>query len=188
MDVGNRELSELECFALGLIWQFGPCSPYDVRQHLRNSPSTQWSGSAGAIYPLVRRLERRGLLISKTESTGRRRRRMYRLTRPGLDALRRWIGPPLAEEAISAVYDPLRSRARYLGLLKPKDRQRWIEAARDALQVVEDAIADWDETYRDSGDEFLRATTRHGRLDVLARRQWLDELTRIAARADDAKS
>jgi hypothetical protein len=48
-----RRLSELEAAVLGLVWSDGPCTAYAVRRTVQNSLSTQWSGSAGAVYPVV---------------------------------------------------------------------------------------------------------------------------------------
>lgn len=176
--VRKRRYSELECFTLGLVWQLGPCSPYDVRRHMLGSPSTQWSASAGAIYPLVRRLHRRGLLSVKAKRTGKRARRVYRVTPAGMGVLRGWIGPPLDPEAITAVYDPLRSRARFLAAVPREQRRRWVAAAQAALEEVAARIRRWDEVYGSSGDPIAPLITRHGELDVRARSQWLEELRR----------
>ena len=74
-----RELSELEYVVLGVVRQEAPCTPYVIRQVFAHSPSSYWSGSAGAIYPLVRRLERRGLLESTERRRGSRTSRECRL-------------------------------------------------------------------------------------------------------------
>lgn len=176
--MAKRRYSELECFVLGLVWQLGPCSAYDVRRHMTRSPSTQWSASAGAIYPLVRRLQRRGLLSGKAERNGRRARRVYAITPAGLKALRAWIGPPLAAEAVTVAYDPLRSRARFLGALSKEQRAAWAEAARAALDEVEQRVRAWDEAYSGTGDAFSALLTRSGHLDLESRRRWIEEITR----------
>ena len=62
-----RTTSELEGAVLGVIWQEGPCTAYTIRKQFVASPSPQWSGSAGAIYPLVRRLEKKRLLALTPE-------------------------------------------------------------------------------------------------------------------------
>lgn len=164
--------SELEGFVLGLIWRLGRCSPYELRRHMQASPSSQWSGSAGAIYPLIRRLEGHGLVRSKAQNTGKRERREYELTAHGFAALRSWVGPPLAEEAVTVAHDPLRSRARFLDVLSPGERKAWIAAARAALDEVERRVREWDTEF---GDERGAAVmTASGELDVQSRREWLD--------------
>lgn len=170
-----RRYSELECFVLGVIWQLGPCSPYDVRRHLAASPSTQWSASAGAIYPLVRKLEKRKLLKSREQATGRRQRRAYTITAAGRKVLQAWMGPPLADEAITVAYDPLRTRARFLGVMTGAQRQAWVRAAMEALLEVERRVKEWQGDYG-GDDPFLALMTRNGELDVQSRRVWLRDV------------
>lgn len=173
--------SELESFVLGLVWQLGPCSPYELRAHMARSPSTQWSASAGAIYPLVRRLEASALLVSATARTGQRKRREYRITPAGVRALRKWIGPPLSD-VVTVAHDPLRTRARFLALLTPAQRLAWLEAARKALDQVEAQVQAWHRELADPADPFASCMTRSGELDVAGRRQWLQAVRKAAKR------
>jgi DNA-binding PadR family transcriptional regulator len=127
------------------------------------------------MYPLMRRLEQLGLLKSSSARTGRRERREYGITRAGVAALRTWVGPPMPPEAISVAYDPLRSRARFLGVLTENQRLAWIEAAEHALAEVASAVQRWQELL--SGDDrFMNLTTRHGEIETEARRRWLEEV------------
>lgn len=176
--MATRRPSELESFVLGLIWQLGPCSPYEMRRHMQMSPSTQWSASAGAIYPLVTRLQRRGLLLSKAAKDGKRRRREYSVTPAGLRALRAWVAPPLPPEAVTVSHDPLRSRARFLAVLTPEQRRAWVKAAKAALDEVERRVLQWDQSVRAEVPDRapVSTMTRSGLLDVAARRTWVGEV------------
>lgn len=171
----KQERSELECFIIGLLWQLGPSSAYDLRVHMRASPSTQWSASAGAIYPLLQRLEAQGLLTCENTHKGKRPRSVYTPTEDGLRALRAWIGPPLARDAATVAHDPLRSRARFLGVLTPAARRKWLVAARAALDEVEQQIIAWERSVSPK-DTFAAHMTRCGELDLEARRRWITEL------------
>jgi DNA-binding PadR family transcriptional regulator len=179
-----RELSELECFTLGLIWQIGPCTPYVIRKSMLDSPSTQWSGSAGAIYPLMRRLKTYGLLRVTQDATGRRKHETYSITPAGLKALKQWIGPPMSEEAITVTYDPLRSRARFLGVLTRRQQLAWLKAAMEVLEEVERRVKEWEKLYTDS-DEFLRLVGHTGEVDVQSRRKWMGEAIKRLSRLQD---
>jgi DNA-binding PadR family transcriptional regulator len=184
----NKRHSELECFILGLIWRAGPCTPYEVRRLLSDSPSTQWSASAGAIYPLVQRLERAGLLKSRSDRTGRRRSRLYSVTPRGTRTLRQWVGPPLAPEAVTVSHDPLRSRARFLDVLPAADRLAWAAAAGAALDEVDRRIDRWHALYAAVDDPIAPLMTASGRLDVGGRREWLQEVTKaIGIAAEPAR-
>lgn len=177
----TRRYSELECFVLGLIWQLGPCSPYDVRRHLQASPSSQWSASAGAIYPLVRRLHALKLLKVKDERTGERARRMYTLTPVGLAVLRQWIGPPLTGDAISVAHDPLRSRARFLKALSPAQRRDWVRSALATLDEVARRIRAWHDEFA-ADDPYLAMITEQGELETEARQRWLQRVAKVVAK------
>ncbi|GMU37893.1 MAG: helix-turn-helix transcriptional regulator [Phycisphaerae bacterium] len=179
--MSKRGSSELECFVLGLVWQLGPISAYDVRAHMRRSPSTQWSGSAGAIYPLMSRLHRRHWLAATRESVGRRRRTRYRITAAGRRALRAWIGPPFSPDVMTVSYDPLRSRARFLGALSPRERQRWIQGAEAALHHIEALIRTWHDEHARGSDGFRALLTIHGQLETRARRAWLRRVAEFVA-------
>lgn len=175
----GKDLSELESFVLGLVWQLGPCSPYELRMSMQRSPSTQWSASAGAIYPLVARLVRRGLLKGRAKRAGRRARREYTLTARGRKKLTEWVGPPFSREAVTVSYDPLRSRARFLGVLSATERGQWIASAREALDEVERHVRRWDETAADSVGPAAALMTSSGLRDVASRREWLADVARL---------
>jgi len=178
----RRRHSELECFVLGLIWQAGACSAYRVRRMLADSPSSQWSGSSGAVYPLLRRLERHRLVKARPGATGRRPKREYRLTAAGLRTLRAWIGPPLRNEAAGVSYDPLRSRARFLAALPPRARRSWASGARSALKETARRVKRWHSRYA-GDDPFLTLMTVHARRETAARRAWLSDVETALAYA-----
>jgi DNA-binding PadR family transcriptional regulator len=136
-----RGLTELEGCVLGLIWELAPCTAYTLRQELLQSHSPYWSGSAGAIYPLVARLERQRLVRAKDRATGKRRSKAYELTPAGLRRLVQWLGPPLTDETVGVPMDPLRTRVRFLGALPPASRAAFLADAearmRDRLTRME---------------------------------------------------
>lgn len=175
---GLPRISELEGFVLGLIWQFQPCCAYDLRCHLKACPSTQWSASTGAIYPLTRRLQNDRLIKGESKPKGKRARQMYAITQRGLRALRHWIGPPVPNDAITVTHDPLRARARFITALPMADRQRWIEHSLATLHKVDAIVTEWHDRYSPK-DAIAKVITRSGRLDLDVRRQWLTELSRI---------
>jgi DNA-binding PadR family transcriptional regulator len=178
--MSTRRPSDLECFCLGLIWSRGPLSVYTLRKHFQESPSTQWSGSAGAIYPLVERLERLGLVVGESVSQGRRQSKRYRVTDEGVEVLRAWVMPPLPPEAVTVAYDPLRARARFLGLLDPQQQRQWLDHAQESLREVGKRVEQWDEQNESEGyDVYARLMTAHGRRDVAMRAEWLREARRM---------
>lgn len=65
-----------------------PTHGYEIARALRERSDGAFDLPEGTIYPALHRLESQGLLISDWDTSGPRRRRMYRLTAPGHAALR----------------------------------------------------------------------------------------------------
>jgi DNA-binding PadR family transcriptional regulator len=176
-----RALTELEGCVLGLIWSAGSCTAYAVRAELLASPSIHWSGSAGAVYPLISRLRARGLLNARPTQHGRRRAVAYRLSPPGKAALRRWVSGTLDAWVVATPMDPLRTRLRFSGILSGPQQVRLIESARAALEAQMPEMRAFCERYRGI-DEAAYWIGRGALLIADARIAWLEELQRVRGR------
>jgi PadR family transcriptional regulator, regulatory protein AphA len=75
---------------LGLL-KFAPRTGYDVKRVTDYSTRFFWRASYGQIYPELRALEKAGLVRSREEPYGRRRRRVYELTADGERSLDDWL-------------------------------------------------------------------------------------------------
>ena len=130
-----KKLSELEAVVLGLVWAEGPCTSYAVRRVVQTSLSARWSGSAGAVYPAVARLEERGLVRRREQATGHRRSTALEITPSGTRALKSWMGPPLDPASLGIPPDPLRTRLRFLEVLPPARRRAFLDEAIESLEA-----------------------------------------------------
>jgi len=131
-------LKELEGLVLGYIFKTGPCTAYQIRKLLKSSPSAQWRGSAGSIYPLLERIERNGLIEGKDDANDKRARRSLRITSTGKKALKAWVKAGTQEELVSAVSDPVRTRVFFLDVLTSRERTKLLA---DMLSALEDFLA-----------------------------------------------
>jgi DNA-binding PadR family transcriptional regulator len=76
---------------LGLIFE-KPMSGYDLRKVFTTTAMGSFSDSPGAIYPALARLEANGLIRGTVEeSASLRKRRVFEITPPGLEALKAWL-------------------------------------------------------------------------------------------------
>ncbi len=170
--------SELENVVLGMVWADQPCTAYTVRKVFQNSPSSHWSGSAGAIYPLMRRLEGRGLLCSTARRGDRRATKLYRLTQRGRRDLEAWLSPPLPPASALMNVDPLRIRVWFLKVLPEEQR----------LAVIDEALAKMHEQLERVREEARRSwalrnaskylVDRGAVLSIRAQAAWLREVRR----------
>lgn len=173
------KLSDLELAILGVVWKRRPCTAYIVAREFVTSPSSHWSGSAGAIYPAMERLRRGGYLSAEAAATGRRKRLDYSLTRKGLTALQKWLTPPLPTNDARLTVDPLRTRSYFLASL-PEERRRAF--AVDALRQLREQIKVVDadvERYEKAGDPFSALASRGAALAMRARVAWIEELLEV---------
>ena len=91
--VSTPRLTDTSYAVLGLIERFQPITPYQLKQVAQVSILHFWSIPHTQIYTECGRLSEAGLLEERREKTGRRRR-VYRLSGAGRDALERWREDP----------------------------------------------------------------------------------------------
>lgn len=89
------ELSPVSYLVLGLIERAGQTTPYELKQ-MAASISGLWTLRHDQVYRETERLARQGLLQEDREQQGRRRRR-FRITAAGRQALTAWLATPTAE-------------------------------------------------------------------------------------------
>lgn len=141
-----RKLNELEGVCLGVIQKTQPCTAYSLRKVLKASPSSHWRASAGAIYPLLARLEDEELITGEEDEEDQRGRKYLMITARGKKAFKSWIKEITNPDLIADVYDPLRSRVFFLDALSDGEQQRFADDVLGALnqykKITEEHLAD----------------------------------------------
>ncbi len=93
----------------------GPMTGYDLLQHFDRSAAFIWAASQGQIYPELRTMESEGLLSAETALRGKRaEKRVYSVTRKGVEELHRWVGAPIAYPQNK---DPVLLKVSYLDMV-----------------------------------------------------------------------
>ncbi len=128
------DVTDIEMVILGIVEKRGPCTPYFVRKQFEHSPSPHFSSSPGSIYPIIARLESKKWLLGRDDNTGKRNRKMYRISVAGRRALRKWLTPPLPRTAVGLTYDPLRVRMYFLNSLSPDEMTQFFDETIEQLQ------------------------------------------------------
>jgi PadR family transcriptional regulator, regulatory protein AphA len=94
--MATPRLTSTSYVVLGLIEQMQPASPYDLKRAVSMGVGQFWSLPHTQLYAECGRLAEAGLLSERREEGGRRRR-IYRLTKSGSDALDRWRSEPTSD-------------------------------------------------------------------------------------------
>jgi DNA-binding PadR family transcriptional regulator len=89
-------LTPTSYLVLGLVARTGACTSYDMKTLVSHSIGYFWTFPHSQLYAEPARLVGLGLLSEEQEATGRKRR-TYRLTDAGRDALRAWLAEPTDE-------------------------------------------------------------------------------------------
>ena len=167
--------TELESCVLSIVNASAPCTAYSVRMTLAQSASSFWSGSTGAVYPLLRRLEERGLVEADDHSWGNGAKRLFRLTRAGRAELRRWART-LPEWTGATTMDAIRTRIFAFDSLTDRERRGFVERAealtRTYIRRLREEIAE----LRAAGRRWDAAGTTGGLRELEARLRWLREI------------
>lgn len=172
MSNSKRALTNLESVALAHIWRHGAMTAHELRVAFAESSAGRYSGSAGAIYPLVKRLDGAGYIRGRSDSNGAQKKKVYEITKAGQSAVEDWIFSmtPIA----MFPDDPIRTRFQYVHLLGKKDRKRWLSEAKEAVEYLDDIVK-----FEYASNEYQSASDQHILRGVLAvnrvRRRWLTE-------------
>ena len=167
-------LTELEGAVLSEIHHRLNHTAFKVRRAFQTSPSIEWSGSAGAVYPAIRRLVEAGLIESNPITTGKKGSHLS-LSHDGVAALEDWICDPV--RATSVGVDPFRLRAGLWSTLAPARRADALLALRRA---VDEELARLKVTLDDL-DPVERARSQWSIELQAMRLRWLEEQIRTSS-------
>jgi len=181
MSKSTRKLTELQGAALGVIRLTSPCTPYQVRKVFERSPSPHWTGSAGAIYPLIRNLESARLITSQRHKVGKRIGRRYSVTPAGNRVLKKWLQSAITEKTIGVPLDALRTRIGFFAVLSRSARVKLIGRVQEQLTKHVKTLRAECRRLRASGDVFSYLAMRGALLALQARQAWLEEVRRRVA-------
>lgn len=162
----------LDLAVLGLLRR-GPRHGYDLKQRLAELGFLRVS--FGALYPALRRLERKGFIAALRPTA---RRKAYRLTPAGVAAL-----DELLAEDDGELEEERRFHLRlaFFEFLEPDRRTEILRRRRSRLLGLRAETGDvLRRAERSDIDPYTLALVRHNVTKVEADIQWLDELITLA--------
>ena len=169
----ERELTTLEYVVLGLI-SIEPQSGYSIISFLEQG-IYRWSASPGSIYPILKRLEKQGVIAGELEAVHETRpRKMYRLTSIGEDLLDEWITMPFSASELLEDRDVVMLKFLFAEKRFPR------EAVLDWLSEYEESTNTYDVTRRPFFDLTHQQASPHQKLildgimmELNMQREWI---------------
>lgn len=157
-----RTPTALEYALLGLLHQ-QPQSGYDLRKIFEMTALGNYSGSPGAIYPALRRLEKHDLIEGEVDSSKEMRpRKLFRPTEAGRGRFRDWLVCDIERGDVERRMDELMLRFAFHATLD--SRAATLRFLGSFLEEVEKYVGELD---RQRG-LFPEGTPLHPRLALAA--------------------
>jgi DNA-binding PadR family transcriptional regulator len=134
--MSRRNLTPVSYVVLGLIARDGPSTPYDLKAAVARGIAYVWPFPHSQIYSETEYLAEIGLLAHEQERRGRRRR-TFRLTDAGRQALENWLREPTSDPVQIRSYGFLQL---YFGAFgRPEDM---LNLANSQIKVLEAQLQD----------------------------------------------
>lgn len=147
MTKSRAGLTELEGAIFGVLARAPSATAYRIRRVFQESRSAEWSGSAGAVYPAIRRLVVERLIKERAEADGRGTC-TYALTKAGRAAYEHWLCD--VAQAVGPGFDPFRTRAPLWIGLPPATQRKIARELKTALEeqrhILTSTIRELDES------------------------------------------
>ncbi|GAB3220890.1 PadR family transcriptional regulator [Glycomyces halotolerans] len=172
----------LELAILGLLHE-SPMHGYELRKRLLSLlGAVRAAFSYGSLYPTLKRMRQRGLIAEEVPGegnaekpllTGRRARKVYRLTPEGKEQFAQLMadaGPETADEALFGVHFAFFSRT------DPATRLRILEARRRRVEERRERIREALARTAERLDAYGLELQRHGLETAEREVRWLNEL------------
>jgi DNA-binding PadR family transcriptional regulator len=165
------DLTDHEGTFLALVLRVQPVTAYEVSRIYQESPVSSFNTSKGKIYPMIRRLEERGLLAKQRVEGDARGTERLSCTDRGRDAVRAWVRE--LKPAHVMLEDPLRTKVQSFDLLSPEERVEWVLKAKEALEASLERLDDYGESVTVPFQEFVHDNAVRS---TRARIVWLDRM------------
>lgn len=167
-------------YAILGVLNAGPCSGYDIKKFCDNSISHFWNENFGHIYPVLKLMEKEGLITKNVEQNeGKPPRNVYSITTEGRDAFTNWLVQPVD-------YHPARSElllklsfGRHVPMenimeILERDKQIHVKRLEELLKIEEAYVGD-ERNRKHEGYPYWLASLRCGIYSAQFRIKWCEE-------------
>ena len=155
--------TELEGAILSVISRRPGSTAYQVRKEFLDSPSAEWSGSAGSVYPAIKRLAAAGLVKRVAAS----RCEKLSLTKSGKQELSRWVEN--VQRAAGPGMDPFRTRAGHILSLSTSKRKALLLSLQSEIETQRKLI----NSLQSTSDDVEKAALELALALQTARLKWI---------------
>ena len=170
MNMGGRTiLTDNEAMLLALVARAEPITAYQIAKAYDLSPVSNFNTSKGKIYPIIKRLKARRLLIAQNIADDGRGTERLSCTDAGRDEIRKWVMRIAPSDTL--LEDPLRTKVQSFDLLSPEQRIEWVVKAKEELLAKMKELEDYRERVTAPFHELVH---ENAVASIRVRLTWLD--------------
>lgn len=145
-----------------------------------NSPTSSINASKGQLYPAIKRLKARSMLVAVPVAGDARGTEELSVSELGVTAIRNWVNAIDVSQVV--IDDPLRTRVLSFDLLSKEEKLVWISKAKELVQRKRQVV----ESFNNRVDlPFKTFAYRNAVRTLEAKMETLDELLYEVASATD---
>ena len=173
-------LTNRENVVMSLVWSHQPVTAYRIRRFFAESIVTHFTNSTGTIYPIIRRLVERGLLISTPVEDSRRGAETLTCSTEGEAAVAAWIRQIDGSDMV--LEDPVRTKMAAMDVLPPDERLAWLRELQSAMGVELVALQGFAERNREMPYQMLLHD--NARSTLVSRIEWVSRALALLERGE----
>ena len=166
---GRVILTDNEAMLLALVARAEPITAYQIAKAYDLSPVSNFNTSKGKIYPIIKRLKARGLLLAEGIAADGRGTERLTCTNAGRDEIRKWVMKIGSGDLL--LEDPLRTKVQSFDLLSPDQRVEWVVRAKEELLAKMKELEDYRERVTAPFHELVH---ENAVASIRVRLTWLD--------------
>lgn len=174
-------LTDDEGTFLALLARVQPATAYQLSKIYAGSPVSNFGTSKGKIYPLIRRLKARGLLVAKAVAGDARGTEALSCTPAGKAAIRAWVKQIRPSHLLPE--DMLRTKLQSFDLLSKEEQIEWLVDVKKGLLGKLDEL----DTYGREVTVPFKDQVHDNALSALrCRMDWLDRVLHAIVKGDES--
>jgi DNA-binding PadR family transcriptional regulator len=171
MPSSGTPLTENEGLLLALLARAGPLTAYQIAKAYDLSPVSNFNTSKGKIYPMIKRLQKSGLIHGQEKKGDARGTERLSCTKAGLKKVKQWVLN--IQPAHILPEDGLRSRVQSFDLLSTDEKLDWLAGVRRRMVEKLDVL----DRYREMTDTPFQDLVHHNAVSTIqARLAWIDRI------------
>lgn len=158
----------LDFIILGFLMH-GDMSGYDIKQQMTYSTSNFYDASFGSIYPMLKKMQERGLLESKEIVDGGKYKKVYSINEDGKSKFIKWLESPI--ELTRTKHEHLVKVFFYRFLSKDKIEVQ-ISLFMEDIKKTLDGLKSIEPIIENHADFYQKSTLHFGKQYYLFLHEW----------------